>query len=902
MISFENPGLLLLLIPLLLLGYFCHCKLRSVALLQILITLVLVCSLAGISVEWPRKEGILFILCDRSLSMPGDAEKRMEEQIRAISKNMKISPGIISFAGEKILEQAPGMSSFRGFDSQLSNRDISDVHGALELALSLIPQDTPGRILLISDGRWNGISPEKSFYTAAMRKIKVDFLPLERTQINDFSISGISAPMRTIPGESCALNCRIYAPFAARVKCRIRKNKGNWIERTVQLKSGENHILWRDRNLFSGIVSYEFQLLPPPGDTIAENNRAEHLLEIKGENKILLLTNSPSGNLEKLLRKANFKVDTFTLPAPRLSPGMLGGYQSVILENFPASALSRENNALIAELVKNGRMGVVMTGGKSSFAVGGWYKTPIGEILPVSMEKQNHIRRRNSAVMMALDRSGSMAANVDGVTKMIMANRAAAGSYAVLAPEDEFGLIAVDSSVHQVVPLAEKKSSPDPTGDILAIESMGGGIFVDKALHECVRQLMRSKAPVRHLLLFADAADAEQPGDYKELLARSSKAGITVSVVGLGRPSDSDAELLRDIARRGGGKCYFAEDALELPRIFAEDTFVMVRNSFLSEKVTGTFTPLVSTIPGAERLKGKVEANGYNLCFAREKSSVLLAAQNEDSSPLAVTGFAGMGRTAALMLEADGEFSGKFAQSAAAPALLTALVRYTVMSRNRGGNEYMVLQSVREGEFKCEIHLDPERKKEPFRGTPRLSVLISRKGGKVEKRVLECRWENPDLLSVTTLIPPGAVINSALEIQGEAPFILAPAVQSITPEFARAEGKELLHFVRAAGGRIKSNFDDTGKFLPRGKERRSCVSEMLAAAVVLLLLQVFCRRCGMDIKFPEIQLPRFKWKARAPKVPRIRKKTQPAPVKSEEKEHSPQEDAISSALKRAKRQ
>jgi len=480
MISFETPGFLLLAIPLLLLQYFFPCKLRSAALLQILLSLTLVCALAGISVVLPRKEGVLFILCDRSRSMPLDAERRMEEQIRAISKNLKNAPGIISFAGEKILEQTPGISSFKGFDSQLSNRDISDVHGALELALSLIPQDTPGRILLISDGRWNGISPEKSFYAAAMRKIKVDFLPLERDPVNDFSISGVSAPVRAVPGESCALRCRIYAPFAARVKCRIRKNKGNWIERSVQLKSGENHILWRDRNLFSGIVSYEFQLVPPPGDTIAENNRAEHLLEIKGENKILLLTNSPSGNLGKLLRKANFKVDTFTLPAPRLSPGILGGYQSVILENFPASALSRENNALIAELVKNGRMGVVMTGGKSSFAVGGWYKTPIGEILPVSMEKQNDIRRRKSAVMMALDRSGSMAASVDGVTKMIMANRAAAGSYAVLAPEDEFGLIAVDSSVHQVVPLAEKKSSPDPTGDILAIESMGGGILLTK--------------------------------------------------------------------------------------------------------------------------------------------------------------------------------------------------------------------------------------------------------------------------------------------------------------------------------------------------------------------------------------------------------------------------------------
>ena len=247
--------------------------------------------------------------------------------------------------------------------------------------------------------------------------------------------------------------------------------------------------------------------------------------------------------------------------------------------------------------------------------------------------------------MMALDRSGSMSVTVDGVTKMAMANLAAVESYRLLSPEDEFGLIAVDSSVHRVVPLGKKGKSTDCSQDIMSIESMGGGIFVDKALHECVEQLLRSKAPVRHVLLFADADDAEQPGDYKELLRRAVKAGITVSVVGLGKKDASDADLLREIAHLGKGKCYFSDNASELPRIFAEDTFVMVRASFNREKIRFRTTAELTAFPGAEEVNAPFEADGYNLCFAKEKSRVLLEAMDEEKSPIALTGYAGLGKT-----------------------------------------------------------------------------------------------------------------------------------------------------------------------------------------------------------------------------------------------------------------
>ena len=100
--------------------------------------------------------------------------------------------------------------------------------------------------------------------------------------------------------------------------------------------------------------------------------------------------------------------------------------------------------------------------------------------------------------------------------------------------------------------------------------------------------ILPAKAGTKHIILFADAADSEEPGDYKTLVAKCVKAGITISVVGLGTEKDCDAELLKDIARRGGGQCMFTNVAQELPRLFAQDTFVIARSAFLDEPVAGS--------------------------------------------------------------------------------------------------------------------------------------------------------------------------------------------------------------------------------------------------------------------------------------------------------------------------
>ena len=146
-------------------------------------------------------------------------------------------------------------------------------------------------------------------------------------------------------------------------------------------------------------------------------------------------------------------------------------------------------------------------------------------------------------------------------------------------------MIAVDSAPHTVLDLAsaERQQNALFRNKILKIESMGGGIYVYEALKAASQMLLKASAANRHIILFSDAQDSEEPGDYKRLIDTMRKAGISISVIGLGTPSDVDAKLLEDIAKRGEGNIYFTDRPKEIPRIFAQDTFAVARNTFIKE-------------------------------------------------------------------------------------------------------------------------------------------------------------------------------------------------------------------------------------------------------------------------------------------------------------------------------
>ena len=96
-----------------------------------------------------------------------------------------------------------------------------------------------------------------------------------------------------------------------------------------------------------------------------------------------------------------------------------------------------------------------MIGGPSSFGAGGWKGTPVAEILPLELDPPKQLILPQAALVLVLDRSGSMNRPVAGAraSQQEVANRAAATAIESLRGDALVGVISFSSTARVVVPL-----------------------------------------------------------------------------------------------------------------------------------------------------------------------------------------------------------------------------------------------------------------------------------------------------------------------------------------------------------------------------------------------------------------------------------------------------------------
>src|SRR5262249_55028977 len=156
-----------------------------------------------------------------------------------------------------------------------------------------------------------------------------------------------------------------------------------------------------------------------------------------------------------------------------------------------------------------------------------------------------------------------------------------------------------------------------------------------EALAAASQMLMKATAGTKHIILFADAADAEEPGRYAELLEKTGKAGITVSVIGLGKETDKDGELLKDIAKLGKGRVFFTDKARVPHRLFAQDTFVVARNTFIDEATRVRHVPGLTLLTDRPVPKAPgLAVGGYNLTYLRKGATLATITEDEYKAPV----------------------------------------------------------------------------------------------------------------------------------------------------------------------------------------------------------------------------------------------------------------------------
>jgi hypothetical protein len=489
------------------------------------------------------------------------------------------------------------------------------------------------------------------------------------------------------------------------------------------------------------------------------------------------------------------------------------------------------------------------------------------------MEIKNEHRKLSLAMAVVLDRSGSMAVPAgDGRTKMDLANLGTCAAIDTLGPFDEVGVIAVDSAPHVISPLTAASDKDRICDEVRRIQSMGGGIFTYTALVAAARMVQESDKGTRHIVLFADAADAEEPGDYQRLLATLKPLGITVSVIGLGSELDSDAAFLKDVAARGEGRMHFTASVDELPRLFAQEAITVARSSFVTEPTAARTLPDIVLL-GESPASPFPGLDGYNLTYLRPGATMGIVTTDEYKAPVLAFWHRGLGRVAALTAEVDGRYSRRLNAWGDFPDFTVGLGRWLLGGDPPSGVQASVERQGGQGIIRVE--LDPGRTRGgagDVRAATATIVAPGSSAGEAPQR-LTMAWVGEDTLEARFPIQKSGIYLGAVQLAGGAVLPLGPLSLPYSPEFEpRQDPKEgqktLSEMARVTGGNERTTWDDVfDASRLRNRQVRDLVIPLTLLLVALHLTEIAGRRLMLfDATRGWLRTVRFPRWRRAPGV------------------------------------
>ncbi|MBN1868764.1 VWA domain-containing protein [Candidatus Sumerlaeota bacterium] len=790
----------------------------------------------------------LYLLVDRSRSISDEAREKEIELMELARRNL--SPGdrlgIVSFNERTFIEQSPDSETVVQSFGIPYSEDASDLAEGLQTVLNLTSPHRRTRVLILSDGEYTGRSPVREAHLARQRDIALFYRDLKRAEVFNLSIRDVETPDQILTDEPFRVAFRVIASQATRGRYRLYRDNRvvgaseseGW--RQYDFKAGENSIFFVDSLKTPGIKSYrlEVEAVPREQETLVKDNFAEKFVKVVGERPLLLINNTGGAdNVSRVLSAGGLKAHVVAYGDYRMGINQLEGYKGVILNNVPVVEMPLRQIEALRDFALEEGGGLLVCGGKRSFAAGGFYKSPLDPVLPVSLEDRRESKKVSTAFSVVLDRSGSMAMTTpSGETKMSLADHAAVECLNLMSEADSISVIAVDSLAHIMVPQQPVTNRNAIASDILRIESMGGGIFVYTGLVAAGLEIARATQINKHILLFADAADSEEPGSYERLLKDYTDAGITVSVVGLGSESDSDAEFLKDVAKRGNGSVYFTDDAKQLIQFFTADTITYTRNSFIQDPAPMQVRAGAYAI-SPEQKWGDFSCGGYNLLFQRPEAQVAIETTDEDQAPVVAFWQRGLGRIATLALDAEGEFAGKDNY----PDIVLSLARWIMGSNVQDNLQIDVRYEGTYGHVRMEVS-EEERGR---MGQATLQVFTP--GGRTIARPLQ--WESHNRLGTDLNLTETGCYRGVVQVGGQT-YKIAPMSLPVSPEFSYEReahfGRETLARLASitGGGKVanvKELFEDPAK----SSVVTPVVIPLLILALAMLLLDVAETRFGM---------------------------------------------------------
>ena len=630
---------------------------------RVLILLLIILALAGLRVRTTSRDVALFFLVDVSASVAQDSRPAVLDFING--EIARAGPrdfiSIVAFGREPSVELAPTRKEAladRRIEEIASDppRDYTDIAAALRLAAALVPDTAVGRFVLISDGNENLESATEKAQLLGASGIEVYTRQIDTTterglSRGEIAVRDLATPSLLSEGEAFDLKVTVDSTRDADATLRIFRNDSVVSERVVQLSgTGENVFLLPQRVEQKGFYTYRAEIEAINADAFVQNNTREAFAIVEGRPKTLYLYGDqrPSPAVARVLAEGNFAADIRQASA---APTTLAGFQDydlVIFDNVPAQQLTNGQMKMVQSYVRDLGGGFIMIGGDQSFGPGGYYKTPVEETLPVSLDVRNKKHFPSLAIALVIDKSGSMLGS-----KIEMAVEAASATVDFLSERDSVGVIAFDSDAYAVVPITKVEDKKTIINQIGTIQAMGGTNMYP-GIKMAQDWLATNDAQIKHIIVMSDGQS--ERGDFRGIAKQVRDAGMTLTTVALG--DDADFDTMKYLADAGGGRFYAADAPDNLPRIFTREAFLASRSTIIEEPFTPRLVRPAQATNGID-WGGAPQLGGYVGTAERdsEKSPAITSLVSDKDDPVYAVWQYGLGRAAAFTSDAKPQWA-----------------------------------------------------------------------------------------------------------------------------------------------------------------------------------------------------------------------------------------------------
>lgn len=391
------------------------------------------------------QQNVIAVIVDSSKSMarPGSAQPRLAEAKALLANNLvndleRRFPVRLYEAGSRMQR----VNSAAGIEAKQESTRLGDALRDVVAEAATLPV---GGVVLLTDGAENS----GGFDGNVMRALKRSRIPvhpvgfgLDRIE-RDVELMEAEMPARTLPQSRLAATVTLRQAGYSGKTARVEVLDGGKRLGSRDILLGDENTPQRELVPFqaaaAGARTLEISVALLDGETNRENNKRRRLLIVENRKPRILyiegeprwelkfirraLEEDPNVEIVSILRTTQNKYYRQGVKDPKeLEQGFpatvdeLFAYEGLIIGCIESGAFTPSQQSLIREFVDRRGGGLLFLGGRVSLSDGGWNRTPVADLLPVTLaDRKSNFRREPAKVELTAAGRDSLITRLDDI-------------------------------------------------------------------------------------------------------------------------------------------------------------------------------------------------------------------------------------------------------------------------------------------------------------------------------------------------------------------------------------------------------------------------------------------------------------------------------------------------------